>query len=418
MNIRSLKISKCRNGATIIEVIFAIGVLLFGLLGIASMIPVAGRMARSSMNLDRSTTLASRVATQFEAFGFNSTSRWQALDDSGASGSFAPVSAGSVGICLDPLMLARPEVVVPPSVTSFSPRSGWYEPSSLSGHNYYARKWFPYYLQVYNPLVNPMLPQGSADWPAMPRLPRATLSVSRSAAFPSRITSSESQRLIQDSDDLLTIQTEDDTLPVAQMVRSTFADVDVSYTMDPAQRATDGRYTWFATIRPTSFSSGVVSVAVMYNRKRSFELPLSTEPIDSEDPVKANNAGERVTWVETGPGLIDFRGGGGGSIRIVGSQAVSSQLFEGDWVVLIRSVGGSVVHAWYRVLYADQDVELDDSYPDPNSGDARQVWIRNITLDGPDWSFVNAPGSVADDTLAVIVSDVVAVRDFPVSLVP
>ncbi|QDS87573.1 hypothetical protein EC9_17520 [Rosistilla ulvae] len=414
MNMHKLMLKDGRNGATIIEVIFAIGVLLFGLLGIASMIPVAGRMARSSMNLDRGTTLASRVATQFSAFGFNSEGRWQALNDNNATGTFNPVSAGSRGVCLDPLLLAHPEVIVPPSATTLFPRTGWYESSSTSNHNYYVRKTFPYYSANYNPLVNPMLAQGSADWPTMPRLPRATLSVPRIGSFSPRMTSSESQQLIQDGDDLLTVETEDDTLPVAQMVRSTVADVANGYSMNPAQRATGGRYTWFATVRPTSVNTAVASVVVMYNRKRSFELPFSDATIDSEDPVKANNAAERVTWVDT---AADFRGGGGGSIRIVGSQAVSSQLFEGDWIVLMRFVGTTVVHAWYRVLYADQEVELDNAYPDPHTGDSRQVWLRNITVDGPDWSFANTSG-VAGETLAVIVSDVVAVKDFPISLVP
>ena len=58
-----------RIGVTLVEVIFAIGVVLIGVVGLASVLPIAARRAQDAIDLNEASALASAVFDELKAKG-------------------------------------------------------------------------------------------------------------------------------------------------------------------------------------------------------------------------------------------------------------------------------------------------------------------------------------------------------------
>ncbi len=111
---------------------------------------------------------------------------------------------------------------------------------------------------------------------------------------------------------------------------------------------------------------------------------------------------------------------GGGDVELVtlGVQKEDIELRTGNWVMLssYRFVPGAgpnsfvPVHKWYRVGNVDEDAV-------PEGG----VWVRNVTLAGPDWDWGNMadnspPGNYSTRTYVTFVRGVVAVFEKTIRL--
>ncbi len=392
-----------RQAITVIEVLFAAGIAVFGLIGIASLISVASRQAAQSNSVSQSQSFANAWYADFVTRGYNDSTRWRWYDDQAkvyrnfgtAAGNVnsttPPVSGTTVGssrtrfrnaICIDPAFFADP-TNGPEIIKTFA--SGQAFRPGL----------FPYYQDNFNPVTSPYNPTATPGFLAndMPRLLRVTVTdASSGSVLPANVV----DRIFRSLDDLVVeADPADKSLPATRLfVNSAIA---------------KGEFSWFATLSPREFSAPEIlngptnafgesyftlAIVVLHRRDRLFFVPLTTATGPEEMPQ-----GERVCSVSA---PAPFVGGSGGRVQLSANNDISNKIKLGDWVMLARHqsslAGRSVVVRWYRVIGMDAEPEI-----------GTVGWTRNVVLDGPDWDF-SAP-TPFQETQATLVSNVVTVLE-------
>ena len=156
-----------RLGVTLVEVMFAMAVALIGLVGLISILPIAGRRTQNAINLNDSASLAGSVFDNLKARGLLDPSRWVVHYDYQTSNYFAitpslfdddaAVLTGTQPAlaihlndswCIDPLFVASPNAF------------DLYDNTNPS--NSYRRMLFPYFRAEHNPAVDPSV--GGSNW--------------------------------------------------------------------------------------------------------------------------------------------------------------------------------------------------------------------------------------------------------------
>ncbi|QDV64479.1 type IV pilus modification PilV family protein [Crateriforma conspicua] len=463
-----------RHGVTLVEVAFAMGIILIGLVGLVSILPIAGRQAKDAVSLNNATSLANAALAEFQARNYGQPGRWVFKPDIGKAAANAnsvmnigtgartgfnersitflnsvmhpdyqwrprrgqdptlwvglgDVSLSTNAVCIDPLFVADPSGYLPATSNSSDGKYVQYNRTGTNGHR---RVRFPYYKANYNPLANPSLPvTASNQWPAMPRLTRVTINRGNSPAG-QFISGREADLLSETPDDLNIIKPKDQTLsPVIPGHPVTGTG------MNYGKVQTDGTYSWIATVNElTGGQSSSVSIAVIENRDRTFFTYPNGGPegtlngVYAEDP-QANATEERVAYVSYAGG---FTGGAGGTVEIVMSAYVDPTIIPGQWVMLSRDalpgLPGGEVHRWYRVTGVVGQTASGDPdriiVNDPVHGTPFDVWHLRLMLDGPDWEFgfqtpgpadsgtrANGTPLIDDNTVMTLVRGVVSVTE-------
>ncbi|MCC7336126.1 MAG: hypothetical protein IT422_13580 [Pirellulaceae bacterium] len=404
-----------RGGVTVLEVLFATGIAVFGMVGVASLLAVAGRQASDANNWSEGQAAAQNALSDFVVRGYTNSAWWFVFNDLNAvsfpaqfenySGAARPRGTSSGGfrtlnrhaVCIDPYFFSDPTTV-----------ENLMQPvSTFSDTQIYRPGLFPYYQDNFNPL-NPSatLPSGNAA-----RLLRVGLKRNLSDVPPRPLSSKATDRQFQLLDDLaITTDDDDKTLPSERIFSS-----------GAAQGLTKGEYSWFATLCPREVTSGMepantilpenlftLSVVVCKRRDRAFYLPARDA---GGMQIQQSPVGERVvTVVHTnadGSPIANFKGGSGGRVVLTAAhdpddlaRDISDSLRTGDWVMLCKEslVAGAGLMTkcrWYRVLTLDIETDI-----------ASGVWSRSVVLDGPDWEF-DTSGNYP--TQATLVSGVVTV---------
>ena len=400
-----------RHAITLVEVIFAIGVILIGLVGLASVLPVAGRRAQDAIDLNEASALASAVFDELKAKGALERSAWVVRLDAPvgafAAGQTPPVLAAfpnATSWCLDPLFVSA-------DVSANPPPNGFFQPLASNGTGF-RRMLFPYIRADHSPYRDPSLPF-AGGWPAVapfgPRMLRVGIGRQQGGVLNAR----EAEALVETLDEMTTFEPQDRTLnAVAQ------SNAALQGGSPLGKRRTNGSLTWIATVnRLAGTPHANVSVVVMRKRDRSFFTAL-----DPSNPVTnpaANANDERLAYVTYANG---FRGGNGGTVQLSGpaetppSGGTSPRIVTNDWVMLSRRLpAGGDVHRWYRVASVDEEPQF------LTINEPRDVWQRTVYLDGPDWSFgFPTPGVATGNeqfhTYATIMNDVVSVSEHTIRL--
>jgi hypothetical protein len=428
---------KCMNrkAVTLIEVIFSIGVVLIGLLGLLSLMPLAGKRSQEAISLAAAAAVGDSVMN--ELLSRKPISNQLLSDMSSTPGGAAydtritlvasqygsrqirlprlRVGANAIfeGICIDSLYKGLNGTAVAPG-------------------NKYNDTFFPYFVQNYNPLINPSTNNASNDWPlsvsTAPSPPQARM---RRVGLDTLNTLTVAQRLEQSR---IQVESVDDLVASRPKDRSVDAVIDGLSTglITYGRRAPSGEFSWIATISALPGSRyASVSVVVLRRRDAERDFPQNDGSVPVETP-RENGIGERLAYVTSFAG---FQGGAGGQVRLAASATTSSSLRSNDWIMLSRRVQhGSDnevhVHRWYRVVATDPEPRI--LVPDgsattadtqlgcflPNSV-STPVWVRDVILDGPDWNFGfsgDATGDFEDNTFATIMTDVVSVTERVVPL--
>lgn len=397
-----------RRGVTLVEVLFAIGLILVGMVGLISVIPVAGHQAQDTISLNAGAAMATSAYGELKSRQFLDPDNWVTVDDTALSYSLISPLAATSSVCIDPLYMADRRNYVADTVAT----GGYYIPYSAMVTNGHRRFRFPYYKENHNPLVDPSLPTTAAtQWPtAGTRLTR--VSVDRPAqSGVQMISQSEAMLLSQGGDDLAVYLTKDRTLnPVLESSQAIVGGIPTG------QTSVNGRFSWMATVNPlpgSPFAS--VSTVIFRTRDRSFYT--AANHAGPAAVPRDNASGERLAYVTEAYG---FQGGAGGTVVIAAARNTPSKLRVNDWLMMSRNVGGATLHRWYRVM-STIDEPLETTMPDPVHGTTREIWARRIMLDGPDWSFgfptgAPADSTVADNTVVTLVDNVVAVTEHTVRI--
>lgn len=415
-----LKPNRHRRGISLIETLFAIGVLMVGMLGIAAVLSTAGKNAVDSRTLGASQVLANSWLNELYARNIQNPVNWvQPEFNAGtnawewqAMGTSSPLNQPNFSYCIDPLGFAFSPVITAPD-------------SNYTTEN------FPYYRNVLNPLVDPSMSftnSSAVAWSGIPRMMRVTLGA---PGFPA--TGKLAEEIFASQNEIAEIKSSDTTRHVLRGFESVGTSIQ--------KTATRQEFSWFATLTPKSNNSGtyssdyILSLVVVKNRDRVLEIPTPT-PAGLGDP-RSVPSGETIAWVvplSTGATPAGgFNGGGGGRVLLVGSAATESHTAAGQWIMLSRfdSVLGRGVHAWYRIATCDQDSRLMPvgsipteygvagfTLPFGVGNPALPVWVREVTLSGRDWGMYSAIGTAADNqvSIATIVRGAVNVHERVITL--
>ncbi len=406
-----MKYHQGRQAITLIEVIFSIGVIVIGLLGLISIMPVAGRNAQDAESLSVGAALGDSVMKEIQS------RRWLAngslVDSTGVplvyTTGAAPTLVPAGPFAIDPLYVA--------------------EQAGISPFYGYTDEFFPYYSATHDPLLNP---SGTPSWPEVqPRMRRIGLLGA---------TIERARSLIERSNDLIV------TRPDDRSESARFFGLETESGLEYGRRAPSGEFSWVATVSPLPGNRHAsVSVVVLRNRDRTRDYPTTMPDPgpDSETDPRRNGVNERLAYVSAAFG---FSGGAGGTVHLIGSEFTMPSLTVGKWVMLSRQVSATeAVHRWYRVAAVDGkiDGEVEEITINPDmmtnrdatlgchlpSGPGPVVWRRKVLLDGPDWTFnfiddndtsgnpiddfptSFADNSYADNTFATIFTDVVSVTE-------
>ena len=231
---------KSRNGVTLVEVIFAIGVVMIGLVGLISVLPIAGRRAQDAVGLSTANAVAVEAFDRLESFNLLRRGAWIVESDGGATHSTIFSTDGLLdpvtSFCIDPLFVADSYG----RLTEGNTPSGLYVPYTSLGTNGHRRVFFPYFKQEYNPLEDPSQPLVAGNswalWGAQvaaPRMVRVGLHGSGSM-----LSAAESALVGDDLDSVAYFDTEDDSLFTAAQMTA-IVDSGIAY----GKKLTKGRYT-------------------------------------------------------------------------------------------------------------------------------------------------------------------------------
>jgi len=401
-----------RRGITVIEVLFAMGIALMGLAGIASLLLLGGRQAGDSSRAAEGQALAQDWYGEFTARELNDSRKWIWWDDAGSILQwFDKQLASSVpskgSTTLFRRELGRESVCLDP--TFFSGRD---LNNTLAMNNWYRPSVFPYYQDRYNPTVDPSTPMSAGlQWQDQPRMLRVTWAGPTSTRTSPVATSARVLEQVFFSQDDLSVVTEESDKSVAPARGISFYGAPSGSRLPLGRYAAESQYSWLATMSPTEPRNHatdptdlyLLSLVVMKQRDRLYlpPTPAARGPGTASTPSN-NPQGERLTWVYPISG--NFVGGTGGRVRLISSDGADSKVHVGDWIMLAKyyafeEVPGSPnyrpnsVFRWFRVV-AVEDEETFGTLSDmgPSSDPygltpPNDVWAQDVVLEGPDWNF-------------------------------
>jgi hypothetical protein len=335
---RARRSSLCsgRAGVSLVEVMFSIGVAMIGLVGIAALLPVAGAQANKGALADAAARLGADAIREFHVRSMGNPSTWRWFEGS----QFRPVRqdelAAGISFCLDPRFVAQ-------------------------GNDDAGRSQFPY------------IAPGTVL-----SMPRITLTPSPGATLPltAVMLPPRANQVFTSDDSLVFDLPQDRTLgPVQNFSLSPTAPY------PPLRRNTNGYFSWLATIVPKLDRMGNLTdeytLSVVVFSRRIIDAALTNENLASERVVVVGN------FYSGQPAI------GGGDLRLATRRnyADDLQLRSGDWVMLsgteprTGTLAPIQVHKWYRVANAGEEAVLGSP----------GVWVRDVTLVGPDWNWQNNP---------------------------
>ncbi len=375
-------LSPLRFGVSLVEVIFAMGVVLIGLLGVMSILPLAGNRAKDAVGLTVGSAMSDNVLREMMSQRWLSSDRLIAFTDAGGPATLVPP------FCIDPLYPSH--ATVPGSV---NPNT-----NSVS----YDLRYFPYYLPKHDPSLDPSIP-GSLDL-TMPFSRMRRVGVMQNS-LGGMLTRDQAQRIADSPDDLLLQRPKDKTLGPFRLGQPVSS-------LPYGSRINSGEYSWIATVVPNPSPGYVtVSVIVMRNRDRGYAIPSGP----AGNPEQ-NATTERLASISSWSG---FKGGAGGVVELLSSDKTVSRLRSGDWLMLTHH--NSQTHRWYRVAAVEGEPQFMSVTRDvvgvSTSQSLRPVWLRRVYLDGPDISIGPTGNNFSQSrTFATLVEGVVSVTERVVRL--
>lgn len=386
-----------RRGITLMEVLISIGVLGVGVLGVASLMPVASYYQAETAKFDRAATFGRQAIHDLAIKGYASPKRWVFIDPYNPPTPVGLNTMLSLSTGTPPHYTGMSAIVIDPLGFSYAVQTAaspfpCYFPAFPNNLPYP-----PYLPQPAPPTPPPPPPLGATTlyrvgvtandyWPAASSLP---------VAPPLLMQYAVADRFFRCTDDLkFTYPSDADQRP-----QSPKAAANGFLQMDDYI----GDYTWIATLShpPSDLNTGAAmrrfqaSVVVMQNRNITlWANEFSKDEPPPERQVYAwfwQNAAGAPTAVN-----VPYYGGGGAQLYVYETPGFTSagqpnrhwldNVKPNTYLMLSAGfVDGDAMAkgqpypklGWYRVLTVD-----DGPNPDPNNPN---LWTRMVTLSGEDW---------------------------------
>lgn len=365
------------RGITLIEVLISMFVLLFGLMGVAAIFPVASHYVLEGDKRDRSSGLAQIAFEELRSRNYLNPKQWVYPTNSSAtnpgipfvnpptsslSGSFGNPFDPGLAFVLDPLASSTPALVTRASFpasannNSNNPPGGW---STLR---------YP---------ISPPLSPGPTLWP----IRRITLDVNPHLANNRVMTGQMAETSFRLRDDLITQQPDAGDRPSVQRWRR-----DGSGNM--LAREFTGDYSWLATVVPTR-QTALLGLQPAANYRDEFYEVTSVvfyKRDISPTLTQSGSAGsERMTGAEflnSGElALYDYD-------TNTANETVETALNgikPTNWIAVcgVNQLTGAFMLKWYKILAMD---DADDPIISPNAASTVGGKMgRHLMVDGPEW---------------------------------
>lgn len=313
-----------RPGISLLEVMFSMGVIAVGLLGVTAILPLALNQIGQGRVLDNASRVGQNAATEFHVREMGNYLNWRRIMriSSGANQlqdvGPARFTNPNQGFCIDPL---------------------FYSVNTNYAMGSYDANLFPYYSR----------PVGTE-----PRMNRISLA----AANPNGIMMwSGAERIFVLQDELVFDIPEEKTAPPIQ-----------NFGSSGANRMYNGSTSWLATLSPNldvvnqTHDSFVLSVVVFDNRNMAMPIDGDSERLLSVlwGSSSGLGGGDMVLQSPTLEGLVGIR--------------------SGKWFMLMGNARTNVKpmpqFRWYRVVTTDKE---------PVFNTMTSMFHLNVTAQGPDW---------------------------------
>lgn len=367
---------KNRSGVTIIEVLFAIAIVIMGLMGIAGLIMIAGTQLTQGLKADAMSNLGLNAVEEFDMRYMRNQNQLATYDLNHST--FMPFqTAGSY--CIDPYYIAQQiedrnavaqfisfpavaassinsSIAVMPRVTLVNARGIVNDPNLYDPGTY-----GPGVSVIMNKLQAQEL-FASKDNLAI-RWADAATELPKQVWFDDRPSPlANSIRLTDGIDnDYDGITDEEDE---AYVKRIGFGDL---------VRLGSNEFSWMATITPDrTYMVDIQGSPAGSDRTDQFLISL----VVFHNRVLKQNA----TTLEDQERMLEVslrgNGFGGGEVRLQSNNMVALDLKHGDWVMLSAPSDIGNQFRWYKVTYIDDETQQ----LGPNA------FYRDATLQGPDWN--------------------------------
>lgn len=373
--------SRARRGISLIEILMSIGVATIGVLGVASLIPVALHQTMQGTKRDRAAVVGQRALNEFRMRGMDNPLNWIEVMADGKVRSVSPLSD-----IPGPLSPAQPGQLMQPR---FGPLTQ-----------------APFDIAVLDPIgaafygstsnarafASTVPADANAAYPASNRLRRFTIraaptGLGQATAMPLP----HARAIFETQDDLLFEVSQNDNTSPAQMqfwgADSTQSAVVTWPNNLIKKRYAEGRYSWLATLVPERGSDQfILSTAVQYERILNLE----------NGPGGLRAADER--WASLPEGIV----AGGARFEVDPKDpAALDNLKTGNWVLVVeqylRPDNRPQKYArWYRVTQANHV----EGSP-----------VGEYSLDGPDWPRDQRTTGATRRVMAVIFKNVIDVYE-------
>jgi type II secretory pathway pseudopilin PulG len=381
-----------RRGISLLEVLFSVGVIAIGLLGVLAVIPLGLHQVGKGNVAERAARAGLNAVETFDVRGMRRPELWL----------YSP--GGRVQV---PTSIPLPPHVPAGYSFAIDPRFVAANGSTVIGQQpYYDARFFPYFSPLdllvggQNPSLITLPHSQSTSFPRMIRL-----SLRSAPVIGTQMGTLLADEVFVAQDELVFDRPDEKTLPPIQNFNGN------------VKRLHDGNFSWMATLVPRMEFGGdfrneyLLSIVVFHKRNRSMAMFVD------EDDSGGFNAGDTPSYFERLVDVATFHATGyaGGDIMLRSLSLEDLELKEGDWLMLAGSGGSGGVEApvfkWYRVVATENE-------PTFNSGNG--TWERDATLQGSDWQrpewHLPASNALFRPTQATLVSGVVAVYEKTVRL--
>jgi hypothetical protein len=365
-------------------------VMLFGLMGVAAIMPVGNHYAARSDQYDRGAALAGSAFAELKSRGILNPAAWSRANPAGilfidpTTGTFSTAPANGAGhaFVIDPIGAAQ-------AANEFFPYDG-------GGDTKTPAEW-----------TNP--PGGGPGltgqvWP----IRRVTLPHVTGGTMPSQVADS----IFRLRDDLSgELPTEGDRPGIQRWETDNNGTPDYPADDTLLARAYAGSYSWLATVLPVN-SDALLGLQPANSRHGSFLYEVSVAVFRKRED-EPSEASERSIFAEMGPGgdLVIFAPDN--DVNLV--DQASQDIRAGNWIALagVHPTTGKFLLKWYRLLSFD-----DETTENVTVATGTGLAARWAMVDGPEWPTdpTAAVGAPVIDLRAILLPNVIGVATQTVKL--
>jgi Tfp pilus assembly protein PilV len=357
---------RSRLAITLIEVLISMFVLLFGLMGVAAIFPVASHYVLEGDKRDRSSGLAQIAFEELRSRKYLRPTQWAIPAFPGyaypflQNGIFTLAASQGHAFIVDPLATAMANQINP-AITGYD----FFPVNASNGQN---------------PWSNPPSPQKAITGPTWP-IRRLTFDIDSNPNTATIMSGQTAETAFRLRDDLVTQQPEAGDRPSVQRWRRNGTQL--------LSREYTGDYSWLATVVPTrntallglqpaaGFRDEFYEVTSVVFYKRDI-TPSATQngSAGSERLINAEflNSSELALWdPDTGTGHPETT-----STALDGVKPT-------HWIAVcgVNQITGVFMMKWYKILAMDDaDSTIQSPNPTPNAGGRLG---RHLMVDGPEW---------------------------------